>query len=104
MASVKQLASKIKAAADAYYNTGNPVMSDADFDAPQVVKVVRDERGDALYFSRAPIPYRPGDTAAAYSRSEMMRFCSIVSPLSALRTRVSYMEAWKRRIRNRACL
>lgn len=33
MVSVKQLASKIKAAADAYYNTGEPTMSDADFDA-----------------------------------------------------------------------
>jgi NAD-dependent DNA ligase len=33
MATVKQIASKIKGAADAYYNTGEPVMSDADFDA-----------------------------------------------------------------------
>lgn len=33
MPSVKQLVTKIKAAADAYYNTGSPVMSDADFDA-----------------------------------------------------------------------
>jgi 3-deoxy-manno-octulosonate cytidylyltransferase (CMP-KDO synthetase) len=27
--------------------------------APQVVKVVRSREGDALYFSRAPIPHRP---------------------------------------------
>ncbi|HWV38913.1 MAG TPA: 3-deoxy-manno-octulosonate cytidylyltransferase [Vulgatibacter sp.] len=32
---------------------------------PNVVKVVRDLRGDALYFSRAAIPYRRGDDAAA---------------------------------------
>jgi DNA ligase (NAD+) len=33
MVTLKQLATKIKAAADAYYNTGEPLMSDADFDA-----------------------------------------------------------------------
>src|SRR5437867_3491274 len=30
-----------------------------DFANPNVVKVIRDVKGDALYFSRAPIPYFP---------------------------------------------
>jgi 3-deoxy-manno-octulosonate cytidylyltransferase (CMP-KDO synthetase) len=34
-----------------------PILNDADYRNPHVVKVVRDTRGDALYFSRAPIPY-----------------------------------------------
>jgi 3-deoxy-manno-octulosonate cytidylyltransferase (CMP-KDO synthetase) len=38
--------------------------------APQVVKVVRDARGDAMYFSRAAIPFRPAGDGAAYSRSD----------------------------------
>ncbi len=32
-------------------------IADQDFDDPNVVKVVRDRRGYALYFSRAPIPH-----------------------------------------------
>ncbi len=43
----------------------SPVLSVEDFENPNVVKVVRDYSGHALYFSRAPIPY-PRDDAAAY--------------------------------------
>lgn len=35
-----------------------PLRAPAEADAPSVVKVVRDARGDALYFSRARIPAR----------------------------------------------
>lgn len=35
----------------------HPIKSEADFDDPNVVKVVVDGKGHALYFSRAPIPY-----------------------------------------------
>ena len=34
-----------------------PILDDAEYRNPNVVKVVRNERGDALYFSRAPIPH-----------------------------------------------
>jgi 3-deoxy-manno-octulosonate cytidylyltransferase (CMP-KDO synthetase) len=37
-----------------------PIASDDDYLNPNVVKVVRDARGDALYFSRAPIPHFRG--------------------------------------------
>ena len=41
----------------------------AELALPQVVKVLRDARGDALYFSRAPLPYRPEPgTPGAYAR------------------------------------
>lgn len=35
-----------------------PISSREDFNNPNVVKVVRDETGLALYFSRAPIPFQ----------------------------------------------
>ena len=40
----------------------SPIQSDEDFGNPNVVKVVRDNDGLALYFSRATIPY-PRDAA-----------------------------------------
>lgn len=42
----------------------HPLHDRADFDNPNMVKVVRDARGHALYFSRAPIPcWRDGGGA-----------------------------------------
>jgi 3-deoxy-manno-octulosonate cytidylyltransferase (CMP-KDO synthetase) len=35
----------------------SPLLSQEDFENPNVVKVVLDNHGDALYFSRVPIPY-----------------------------------------------
>ena len=45
-----------------------PIVKTADLDDPHVVKVVVDERGRALYFSRSPIPFvrAGGGAQAAY--------------------------------------
>ena len=43
-----------------------PIRREEDYDNPHVVKVVVDSRGNALYFSRAPIPYR--GVASGFSR------------------------------------
>lgn len=45
----------------------HPIQSDEDFNDPNVVKVVCDAKGHALYFSRAPIPFprNPGGIADA---------------------------------------
>jgi 3-deoxy-manno-octulosonate cytidylyltransferase (CMP-KDO synthetase) len=43
----------------------HPIHDHADFINPNVVKVIADEAGYALYFSRAPIPW-PRDAFAAY--------------------------------------
>ena len=36
---------------------GTPIVDEAEWRNPNVVKVVCDDRGDALYFSRSPIPF-----------------------------------------------
>ena len=41
-----------------------PLAADEDPASPHLVKVVRDRTGHALYFSRAPIPYRRGGDGA----------------------------------------
>jgi len=46
-------------------------LAQTDHEQPQVVKVVRDAQGNALYFSRAPVPYRvPSAAAGAYTRED----------------------------------
>jgi 3-deoxy-manno-octulosonate cytidylyltransferase (CMP-KDO synthetase) len=46
--------------------------------APQVVKVVRAENGDALYFSRSTIPFRALDGASAYPRADAAPWLDVV--------------------------
>jgi 3-deoxy-manno-octulosonate cytidylyltransferase (CMP-KDO synthetase) len=46
----------------------SPLRSDEDFANPNVVKVVVDDHGNALYFSRATIPYPRDETRVAEAR------------------------------------
>jgi 3-deoxy-manno-octulosonate cytidylyltransferase (CMP-KDO synthetase) len=50
----------------------HPIHDWADFLNPNVVKIALRENGDALYFSRAPIPY-PRDTLAGKSTEQILQ-------------------------------
>jgi len=64
-----------------------PILSDEELAAPSVVKVVVDQKGDAIYFSRAPIPFardplgpaRPRRHVGvyAYRRAFLQRFAAM---------------------------
>ncbi len=64
-----------------------PIASDEEWRNPNVVKVVCDDKGDALYFSRSPIPYaRDGDQPRSarrhigvygYRRGFLLRFATL---------------------------
>jgi 3-deoxy-manno-octulosonate cytidylyltransferase (CMP-KDO synthetase) len=54
------------------------IASVAEAEAAQVVKVVRDARGDALYFSRSPVPFRAHDATRAYARAGAPRWLDVV--------------------------
>jgi 3-deoxy-manno-octulosonate cytidylyltransferase (CMP-KDO synthetase) len=64
-----------------------PIVNDEEWRNPNVVKVVCDDRGDALYFSRSSIPYpREGGVPAGalrhigvygYRRDFLLRFASL---------------------------
>jgi 3-deoxy-manno-octulosonate cytidylyltransferase (CMP-KDO synthetase) len=69
---INQVADNLAAHMDAGVATlCEPIENDADFTNPNVVKVVADTRGMALYFSRAPIPW-PRDSANANNHIEAM--------------------------------
>lgn len=64
---IRQVADTLKAHSDAVVATAcHPIHSRDEFTNPNVVKVVTDKRGYALYFSRAPIPW-PREAAAGAS-------------------------------------
>ncbi|MFP5378783.1 MAG: 3-deoxy-manno-octulosonate cytidylyltransferase, partial [Vicinamibacteria bacterium] len=70
-----------------------PLADDEEFTRPHVVKVVRDRRGRALYFSRSPIPFPRSDGAGAarpfahvglyvYRRDTLLRLAALaLTPL-----------------------
>ncbi len=50
---------------------GHPIDKAADFFNANIVKLVCKENGDALYFSRAPIPYARDHFAAAHGKESL---------------------------------
>lgn len=68
---IARAAETLAAAPDCAMATAcHPIVSDDDFTNPNVVKVVADSRGRALYFSRAPIPW-PRDTGSFATAAAM---------------------------------
>ncbi len=66
---IAAVAETLAAATDAAVATAaHPIHDAADFFNPNVVKVVCDARGHALYFSRAPIPWARDALAASRER------------------------------------
>lgn len=53
-----------------------PIENDADFSNPNIVKVVTDNQGMALYFSRAPVPW-PRD----HTENRVKAMASVIVPM-----------------------
>ena len=89
-----------------------PILDAAEWHNPNVVKVVCDGRGDALYFSRAPIPW-PRDGAAApaqarrhigvyaYRRDFLFRFARLEPGVLEALERLEQLRALERGFRIR---
>lgn len=68
---INQVAQNLSDNADCVCATlSEPIDLSADFLNPSVVKVVSDEKGGALYFSRAPIPW-PRDQMTAIQKNDL---------------------------------
>jgi 3-deoxy-manno-octulosonate cytidylyltransferase (CMP-KDO synthetase) len=82
---IEQVVGPLAADPDLPMATLRKVIADAaDCTNPNVVKVVVDQRGDALYFSRSPIPYVRGSATSykhiglyAYRRSFVQTFAAL---------------------------
>ena len=61
-----------------------PVRTDEEFRNPNMVKVVTDREGFALYFSRAPIPHRPAGPPAELARRHIGIYAYRAGSLKAL--------------------
>ncbi len=61
-----------------------PLTSEREFDDPNIVKVVTDSRGYALYFSRAPIPWPRDGQMPPFVRRHVGIYAYRVSALSAI--------------------
>ena len=84
---IRDVAQALHAAPDAAIATAcHPLADAAEFFSPNVVKVVCDERGSALYFSRAPIPFaREAFSRMAQGQSEASPFSELPMGLPAYR-------------------
>jgi 3-deoxy-manno-octulosonate cytidylyltransferase (CMP-KDO synthetase) len=89
-----------------------PLTDRADWDDPNVVKVVCDQRGYALYFSRSPIPYldegEPVDGRHhlglyAFTRETVLRFPSLDETPLERRERLEQLRALEHGIPIRVC-
>ena len=62
----------------------SPIASQADFEDPNVVKVVVDNNGNAIYFSRAAIPYARGERQLVEAEPSELEVCERLEQLRAL--------------------
>lgn len=57
VAGIRQVAELLASSLNPMATLSRPILSEEQFHDPNAVKVVRDVHGNALYFSRAPIPW-----------------------------------------------
>lgn len=63
---ISRVAAALRKCPDGAVTAAFPLSAPADISSPHVVKVVRDRAGNALYFSRAPLPFNRSGAAVGY--------------------------------------
>ena len=75
---------------------GHPIISAVDFFNPNIVKLVCKADGDALYFSRAPIPYARDHFAREAGKETLPAGISAYRHIGLYAYRVSFLKAYAR--------
>ena len=75
---------------------GHPISNSADFFNPNIVKLVCKADGDALYFSRAPIPYARDHFAREAGKETLPAGIPAYRHIGLYAYRVSFLKAYAR--------
>lgn len=79
---IRQVAELLACSGCPVATLATPLAAETEFAAPQIVKVVTDQQGRALYFSRAPIPHpRAGGGAPVAARRHLGLYAYRLGPL-----------------------
>jgi len=74
----------------------HPIEDPADLSSPHVVKVVADEQGYALYFSRAPIPYPREALSASAALARLPEGVPFLRHIGLYAYRAGFLSAYSR--------
>ena len=91
---IRAVAQQLHAAPQCVMSTAaHPIKSSADFLNPNVVKVVLDQQAQALYFSRAPIPY-PRDAYQTLANQPLLESFDALRHMGIYAYRVGFLKQY----------
>ncbi len=93
---IAQVARQLAASGADIATVGHPISNAADFFNPNIVKLVCKADGDALYFSRAPIPYARDHFAGAAGRETLPKALPAYRHVGLYAYRVRFLRAYAR--------
>lgn len=93
---IAQMARKLAESGADIATVGHPISNAADFFNPNIVKLVCKADGDALYFSRAPIPYARDHFAREAGKETLPAGIPAYRHIGLYAYRVSFLKAYAR--------
>ena len=93
---IAQMARQLAESGADIATVGHPISNAADFFNPNIVKLVCKADGDAMYFSRAPIPYARDHFAGAAGRESLPNTLPAYRHIGLYAYRAGFLRAYAR--------